>query len=61
MHFGNSQEKKKELENTEYAGAIINRLARPEEISSAIVFLLSDDASFITATTLHVDGGRVGH
>jgi NAD(P)-dependent dehydrogenase (short-subunit alcohol dehydrogenase family) len=61
MHFGNSQEKKKELENTNYPGAIINRLGRPEEIAAAIVFLLSDDASFITATTLHVDGGRVAH
>jgi len=61
MHFGDSPERKKELENLQYDGAIIRRLARPEEIASAIVFLLSDDASFITATTLHVDGGRVAH
>jgi 3-oxoacyl-[acyl-carrier protein] reductase len=61
MHFGDSPERKKELENTVYDGAIMQRLARPEEIASAIVFLLSDDASFITATTLHVDGGRVAH
>ena len=26
-----------------------------------IAFLLSDDASYITATTIHVDGGRVAH
>ena len=31
------------------------------EIAAAIAFLLSDDASYITATTLHVDGGRVAH
>ena len=37
------------------------RLGRPEEIAAAIVFLISDDASYITATTLHVDGGRVAH
>ncbi|MFC1715880.1 SDR family NAD(P)-dependent oxidoreductase [Candidatus Poribacteria bacterium] len=61
MHFGDSQEKKKELENTVYAGAIIRRLGRPEEIAAAIAFLLSDDASYITATTIHVDGGRVAH
>jgi len=42
-------------------GAIIRRLARPEEIAAAIAFLLSDEASYITATTLHVDGGRVAH
>lgn len=61
MHFGTSQERKKELENLSYDGAIIRRLARPEEIAAAIVFLLSEDASFITATTIHVDGGRVAH
>ena len=64
MHFGKAQDpmaRKTELENLDYNGAIINRLARPEEIASAIVFLLSDDASFITATTVHVDGGRVAH
>lgn len=61
MHFGNSQEKKKELENITYAGAIIRRVGRPEEIAAAIAFLLSEDASFITATTIHVDGGRVAH
>ena len=42
-------------------GAIMRRLGRPEEIAAAIVFLLSEDASYITATTLHVDGGRVAH
>jgi 3(or 17)beta-hydroxysteroid dehydrogenase len=35
----------------------MGRLARPEEIAKAIVFLASDDASFITGTTLTVDGG----
>ena len=33
------------------------RLAKPEEIGHSIAFLLSDDASFITATALSVDGG----
>jgi 3-oxoacyl-[acyl-carrier protein] reductase len=61
MHFGRDLAKKAELENLDYGGAVIRRLARPEEIASAIAFLLSDDASFITATTIHVDGGRVAH
>jgi len=35
----------------------IRRLADPEEIADAIVFLCSDRASFITGTDLAVDGG----
>jgi 3-oxoacyl-[acyl-carrier protein] reductase len=33
------------------------RLGRPEEIAAAIAFLVSDDAAYITGTTLVVDGG----
>ncbi len=34
------------------------RLGRPEEVASAILFLASDEASFITGVALPVDGGR---
>tara|TARA_R110000851_G_C13088478_1_gene566605 strand:+ start:2139 stop:2864 length:726 start_codon:yes stop_codon:yes gene_type:complete len=33
------------------------RFGKPEEIASAVAFLCSDAASFVTATTLPVDGG----
>jgi NAD(P)-dependent dehydrogenase (short-subunit alcohol dehydrogenase family) len=35
----------------------MNRSARPEEIANAALFLLSDEASFVTGAALPVDGG----
>ena len=35
----------------------MNRLGRPEEVAKAAIFLLSDDASFITGANIPVDGG----
>ena len=36
---------------------MIKRIAEPREIANAILFLASDEASFITAACLMVDGG----
>lgn len=35
----------------------MRRVARPEEVSAPILFLLSDEASFITGVALPIDGG----
>jgi NAD(P)-dependent dehydrogenase (short-subunit alcohol dehydrogenase family) len=35
----------------------IGRLAQPEEIASLVLFLASDEASFITGAMYPVDGG----
>lgn len=37
----------------------LGRLGKPEDIANAYVFLASDEAAFITGTTLSVDGGVV--
>lgn len=35
----------------------IGRMGRPEEIAASVVYLVSDEAAFITGTALHIDGG----
>ena len=41
------------------AGIPLARLGEPEDIAKAVLFLVSDDAAYITGQTLHVDGGMV--
>ena len=47
-----------ELEKT-IARTAMRRMAEPREVVSAILYLSSDDASFVTGTVLQVDGGRI--
>ena len=34
----------------------LGRFARPEEVAAAILYLVSDEASYVTGTELRVDG-----
>lgn len=43
--------------STDAAGYPLGRVGRPAEIARAVVFLGTDESSFVTGTTLTVDGG----
>ena len=36
----------------------MKRIGRPEEVASAVLYLLSDEASYVTGANLSVSGGR---
>ncbi len=36
----------------------LGRLAMPSDVASAVLFLASEDAAFITGVALDVDGGK---
>ena len=40
---------------------VMGRIAKPEEIARAILFLMSDESSYMTGIAMAVDGGRTFH
>ena len=54
-----SEEERKEMEEQMLAGTPLGRLGRLSEVAQAVLFLCSEDASYLTGTVLPVDGGRL--
>jgi meso-butanediol dehydrogenase / (S,S)-butanediol dehydrogenase / diacetyl reductase len=50
-----------DIEETIARTVPMRRQGTPEEMAAAVAFLASDDASYITGTTLLVDGGLLSH
>jgi 3-oxoacyl-[acyl-carrier protein] reductase len=48
-----------ELKRKTAAAVPLGRVGTVQDMASACLFLLSDDASFVTGTGLLVDGGRM--
>lgn len=48
-----------EVRDRAIAGALMRRMGRPDEIASAILYLASPLAAFVTGQTLVVDGGQL--
>jgi 3-oxoacyl-[acyl-carrier protein] reductase len=40
------------------ASAVLNRPGKVEELANVVLFLASDESSFVTGQTIYVDGGR---
>jgi NAD(P)-dependent dehydrogenase (short-subunit alcohol dehydrogenase family) len=55
--FTSTPEKKAAL----VAAVPMDRLGRAEEVADAIVFLASDEASFVTGNILNIDGGKTAN
>ncbi len=53
-HYKNDEELQRVLDRT-----VLNRMAEPEEIAEAMVYLASDKAAYITGQVLVIDGGRL--
>ena len=56
---GMSAEAVEALRGQMIAAVPMKRMGEAEEVAAAVLFLASDDARFITAADLYVDGGTM--
>lgn len=48
-----------DVKNQMLAMIPLGKLGSPEDVAKTVMFLLSDDAAYITGQTIHIDGGMV--
>ena len=56
---GMRQERSEEYVRAMTAAVPLGRLGTPREVAHAVCFLASDEAAFVTGTSILVDGGQV--
>jgi len=54
-----NKELPQDLIDDEMKKVLMGRMAKPEEIAKTILFLASDDASYLTGSIIFVDGGTI--
>jgi NAD(P)-dependent dehydrogenase (short-subunit alcohol dehydrogenase family) len=53
-----SEQQSEQLKKNLVSTVPLGRMGSPDEIAKAVLFLASDDSSFITGIELFVDGGQ---